>query len=560
VTLRVIDSLLEVIHQPMSLYGLTVTERDVAIWSVERLQALDFVAEVVADSSDPFVHLKVAKSLAWYTEREMDAAVVTRAKEIMDAIPRTLEFKLLAALSSEWDVWPAADGSYHPSELEVLRARNHQAVRSLAAELRAQCPDPIDAVDILEHVLSRMDEMETRPAPLNLWEMLAEQDVELVAGMSEVAVNRPTTFLAQQLGALLWSIRSTEQSRAIKLAMHVLDNGDLTLCRAISQWGRSCTNDLQSEDVLILERLLGHPDHVVTWNALESLTPLARFEPQLTVRLALNVEIDESSELADGVCAVLVESNTADPSLPASDDIAAMLDRLRTVPSIDGYYIKTILRIACRDHLTQVASMLIDRIRHTVSTRIAGFSPIPTQGLDKIFGRAVHDPAFADVLRTIREQVLDDDWQYTFWVPQLYAAVSGGFSPEALDVVNEWASENDPQRIRAASRLLRAGPSELVFEHPDIVGPLLERAYVLGAGVYEEVAENLAASVIGGTRQRTLGLEPVFAEDVAIVARSGQVMQGLNAGSPAYRFYAELKESAEGSMHRERMRDEEEFG
>lgn len=560
VIVRVLDSLFEALREPIPLYGLDITPDDLAKWQSERLNALDAIKRVMTEALDPLVHLRVAGSLPWHTRQDRDAVVAIRAKQVMDAIPRTLDLQLLASLSHQWDIWPAADGSYQPQGLEQRQAKNAAAVESLASDFRAVYTHPSGAATAIESALLRLDEVGIRPAPARFFEELAKQDIELVAGIAGAGANQPTSLLAQQLGTLLWHLRDVDQVRATDFAVRVLDQAGPVACRAISHWGRICARDPQPQDIAILERLVEHPDSVVRGNAVESLDLLARADPQLSARLVLQVDFGADSAIAAAVCAILEAVDTVDSTVLRSEDIVNILDALRSVRSLDEHYIGEFLAIASRHHLPTVVSMLLSRIVDHMSTSRTDIDPLPSHDLDKVFAAAPEDPAFADVLRSIRKHVLGDDWRIEFWVPKLFASASCGFSPIALKVVDEWARDNDAQKVRAASRLLREVPPMFVFEHREFARDLLEHAHALGIDVYADVAANLSVPVRSEGRQRTLGIEDVFPQDVAQADRTAEAMENFSAGSPAYRFYADLKSAAEASMRWQRLRDEEEFG
>ena len=140
----------------------------------------------------------------------------------------------------------------------------------------------------------------------------------------------------------------------------------------------------------------------------------------------------------------------------------------------------------------------------------------------------------------------------------MFREISSGFESSAsLKILNEWVHPGDADRIKAAARLVSGAQPAFVFSHVGFVSNLLERAYAAGDDCYGSVSSSLASSVLSGTRSGTPG-QPM-AQDVAIKDQAGAVATQFIAGSPTYRFYTSLAESAEASIRSQLLRDEELF-
>lgn len=560
VTLRALESLFSAVGELGVVSGLSVTEDDIAAWLPERLQVLDVIESVITHSPDPIVSFQTAKSLAWHTDSRRFNGVATRAKEIIDKIPRTLETLLLAGLASDWSLWPVANGSYSTGDVDELTQRSQLAVKELVRSFLSNYSNAREAAEALEKALSRLVELGIQVAPWMFWGELAKQGPEILMGITELIVEEPSPQLTGHIGVLISYLREIDQTQAIDIITRILDRGHVVACRAVASWGRYCAPDLQAGDITLLERLVGHDDPYVRQITVESVEPLARAQPELIRRLALSVDMGQDRQTAEAVCRALVAVSEMGSTWLDSDTVDRILHKLRLVTHIDGYFVGRFLMLACRQRLLQLTHMFLERILESGSHAAADFSPLPTQELEEIFASAAEHPEYVEVLTTLRERALRDEWQMEFWLPDLFNAVSGGYSPSALNLLNEWASNNDARKVLAVSRLLRGAPTGFVFDHEEFTAALLEHAFRQGEDVYAQVTSDLCRSTLKGSRQRTLGVENVFKVDVIQAERSKQSMANLVAGSPAYRFFKLLNDRAEESMVRERLSDEEEFG
>jgi hypothetical protein len=317
---------------------------------------------------------------------------------------------------------------------------------------------------------------------------------------------------------------------------------------------------MQAEDSVILERLISHPEELVRKVAADALNRLSRYQPHFGADLALKIDITSDPEMADAVCEALCMVHRMDPTILEVDDLRNVVSALRNLPHINGYHIARFLQIAAARAPRHVVAMLLGRISDGSMKPVLDFDPLPSHGLQDVFIGVNVNPEFGAMLRDIRTAAQEDSWHSLNSVPELFAAASGGYSPEGQQVIEEWTCSDNPEEVRAAARLFRHAPPAFIFDHSEAVIRVLDNAYRFGSDTYREVEEHLRASVLSKPRQRTLGLDDVFPEDVDAAQRSTEVLGTLTPGYPAHRFYSNLKSSAEENMQWERIRNEEQFG
>ena len=134
----------------------------------------------------------------------------------------------------------------------------------------------------------------------------------------------------------------------------------------------------------------------------------------------------------------------------------------------------------------------------------------------------------------------------------LCAAVCGCYDAATLDALSPFLFSADPKDVEVAALLLRGAPRNFVFEHAPFVVRLIEHAHSLGGDTLESVADDIEYPTAVGTRHGTPG-QP-FPEDIELRDRSAEQLSKLSRSSPAWDFYARLKERAEYDIkHRDRL-------
>ncbi len=559
VTLRVLDSLLEVLQAPRPRFNQNLTREEIDTWLPERLEALRAIGRIVEATSSPVVHLRIAEGLAWYIDAGRQDEIGVASREVVDTIPRTLDLRLLAALGHKGEVWQVQDVPLTAEGYEERQHRHDDAIRSCAAAFVAAYPDPVAGAQVIEDGLRALLTHGTTPVPMAFFMDLSAESVEYAAGAAEYGLQNPEGLLAHYLGYFLGDLRATDPARAISFADRALSSGSTTLARSVSSWPRLSVKDVQEGDLRIIRRLLSQPDRHVRYGAIESLATLGRAQRHTATKLALSVEVGTDAELASAICRVFDADFGVDPALLEDDDVSGLLEMLGGVNAINDYHVGRFLAHAYKRMPRRVTSMLLDRIDDGARTTRVEFEPLPFEGLEAVLAGASSHPEFEQVLRDVRERALGDSWQTRFWLPRLFRAVSAGFSPASLSLVEVWAVSGDPAKTRAAARLLAGAPPGLLFDHQELIVKLLESSHALGGDVYEEVADLLGTSARTEPRSRTLGVDEVYPEDALLEQRAAKALIGLATGSPAHRFYADLRAFAEASMRWERIRDEEEF-
>lgn len=146
-----------------------------------------------------------------------------------------------------------------------------------------------------------------------------------------------------------------------------------------------------------------------------------------------------------------------------------------------------------------------------------------------------------------------------FFLSQLFKEVSLNFTPTSLKVLDEWINSGEPDKVQAASYLLRDVPKSFVFIHVEFISNLLEQAYELGDDCYQAVSNDLFQSFTINEYSGILGETFQKKEDLALQDRAANTAKQFILGSASHEFYEFLAKHAQDTIKFWEKRWEEEF-
>ena len=269
----------------------------------------------------------------------------------------------------------------------------------------------------------------------------------------------------------------------------------------------------------------------------------------------MGVEVGDNVHLAKSLCQLFSNEWRVPFQELTSDDLKTLLSKLEDVEEIRDHYINTFLVKASEQDARAVVGLLLSRIRKK-EEKGARYHPLPLLKFrDPLIGLAA-SPDYENILREIRDTLLEPGGAAEYWIEKLFREASLDFeSAASLKVLDEWINSGDAARIQLAARLVSRAQPEFIFKHVGFIANLLERAYAAPTDCYQDVACSLESSARSGTRLGTPG-QP-RPQDVAIRDQALEVATQYDAGSPPYRFYTSLAESAEASIRSQLLKDEE---
>lgn len=352
-------------------------------------------------------------------------------------------------------------------------------------------------------------------------------------------------------------MRTTDRGDSLKIMHSVIQKDHVVLCRSIGagyvHWGRE--NDLSDEEFAIVEQLLVHPDETVRHHAIRALAGMGQTRQRWAIDQLAAVDIGDSRHLADAMC----ESFDRQWGIPADaltdDDLQKLVAKLELTDEIGEYNIGRFFSYAAKRLPAAIVRLILRRIdRYGDMGYPRDYRPLPFEGLPDLAGVA-ESQNYGELLREVREYSIKTTGSVIFWLPKLFADISSGFGPVALEVLNEWIDSSDEKKMKGVGRLLSDAPSNFAFTNLGYIEHLLDQSANVSDECYKSVCSYLYSSVNSGVRTSSIG-QP-SPQDVAVRDQSRAVAATLMVGSPAHKFYEELAKDAEASITRGLLEDEE---
>jgi hypothetical protein len=562
-------------------------------WVPEQLKILEFIKELVDQKKEPIIHLEVIRVLRWHIFRGYSDIVRQKAREIIYSIPNTYELRLIGVLVRSEDLeWfinnrvkiDFASFNYNWTEQE---RRIQELCLTVIEKFLKRHPNAKEGVQVLNAELKAINISGLEPEPWSFLDTLREVvEPNYAAQMCEAIVEAPDYPLATYLSSLLYRVRKFDVQLAITIAQNAVNTGLPILCGSLAQKCWTWADNLQSEDVELIKKLLAHNDVGVRRLAIHSLGMMRDIQPKLAIMMALAVDIGGSTDLASGLCRVVHAEYGISPDVLTDEELKKLLAKLEPVANIEEYHISKFLAHVSKRLPGSIIQLLLKRIERDEEDKEGSYQPLPYLEFQHKLDGIAKSNEYKDILREIRNQALKRTYYTKFWFPKLFKEASlvpvprGSdelhssiqqtspirycyedevlvFSPTSLEVLNEWIDSGDRQKIETASCLVSDAPKAFVFTNVEFVANLLEQAYELGDDCYQTVTYDLLNSATSGVRGGTPG-QP-FPEDIALQEKSAAVAAQFIVRSPSHRFYDSLAKEAKSSIQLWEKRWEEEF-
>lgn len=494
---------LHTLHTPVSeagLWGLRNEDpTEWQAWEEETLAALEIVARVAEKNDDPFVRLRIWEELHLQAKCGPRPAAQRRAREILEMIPHPFECRFILLLTGGYgwahyrqtwthpgegdDDWLKADQATRLLIDQKRYRRNVEFARQVTLEWVELHPDPGEGFDALDEWIKRIEESGwwkefwTRSNPFML--QLAADYPSYARAWCEIAIGKPEARTTEKCDDLLCELRRQDQEEALKLAQLFLkqDHPNLWLRVAGSYAWRGWPTEPLREEWQIVRDLLAFPHPQVKRSAAGIVSAIASTDMGRAMEIVLETDIGDDSQVADALFEIFEERRGLIFGAIESDDLERLLDKLSTVESIRSYHLGRFLLQAALRAPVAVARILLGRVRRKIhldkeriekpvaDTRLQlfqtrdSFGGLPESGFhDERFQEVASHPDYRDALRLIRDASLNEEYRwglmYEDTLSELFRHFSLNFSPESLEVMNEWIDSGDCVKVRAAVYLL----------------------------------------------------------------------------------------------------------
>lgn len=145
---------------------------------------------------------------------------------------------------------------------------------------------------------------------------------------------------------------------------------------------------------------------------------------------------------------------------------------------------------------------------------------------------------------------------FDYYARELFGTMFAPYDATIVGFLDDWLAAATPEDMHVIASIVREADRDFVFTQRAFVMSLLERAQQTAPDLQRMVSSELYCSAINGIRQGTAG-EP-FPEDLALKAKTEEVLANISRFSAAFELYDDLRKHAEAQIKRA-LQDGEEF-
>jgi hypothetical protein len=560
VALRAIGSLAKALHPPVPYFDMEIAQEDYAQWLPEEEHILIWLEDLVTQLQNPLIYLRILEALASAILFSQLERIRYRAREIIARIPDSHDLRMMKILASaNTAIWMIDDHEESgPSGPErPWRYQEQRVIEDFVEEFIGEHAEPIEGLRYLHDTVETLQQYGIRPELLAFVMCLSEKHPGYVVPMIETLLDNPINHLSPYIAWLLRGIRLHDVSSALDFQRRIAESGDSTLAFSLTHVFRwdVWTTSLQLEDLETVQRLMTYDSPSVSTTAIETLARIGQRKPDWVIPLALTLEIETSTKRAAALCTIFDGDSGIHPDQLTDIQLGDLLSRLTFILDIDEYHISRFLAYTLQRMPEQTVEFLIDCLRRDRENHPLRFKLHPYARLHQSLIGLVESPKYLDLLRKVRDCILQEPTIPSSLIAPLYHAISLNYNEPSLDVLNEWINSGDPQKIQDSCRLLREASQSFIFNQEAFTQHALEQAYMMGDECFENVQNSLTATAIYGERSGRPG-QP-FPQDLLLRDRSIETLGRLSPSSPLRGFYELLLRRAEENIADSHRRDQE---
>lgn len=541
-------------------WGNEVTPEERAIWKPGQLTLLERLEKLVANPQlDPYIAVEARRAVNWHAMFSK-SDTKNAALKVLEAIPKTTDHELSRALADGWGwSFERSATNFRRDEATFIEWRK-QLAKKLIDEYKGNYAE---LVALLESRIATLDELE-KPAGGDSGPFifsLASESEDFAQTLGEFAIANPATPIAITVAVVINAQAALNYDKAIDLAVKALATKDLMLQRRVAHaigWGLN-NYPVTAPEVSIIQSLVASDDVVTRQNIIRVIE---RFPEELktqAIDLLLGMKFSDDKHVAGELLGQFGESHgSLSVEQLTPDHLKHIQEQLVQLDTIDGYEISEFIAELSKTQPDWVLELLFKRVdskRNNEET--LGYHPIPFSWGNRNGLSISESPGYEKSLRRVRDWIIaePDNWYRHHYGPEIFKAISAGYDEVTMRVISEWIVSTDAQQVQTAANLLSEFPASFLWDHPELVVDLLERAQKLGDKCYKAVSSSLHGAAIQGSRTGTPG-QP-FQEDITQRDRAAEMMKKLPSSTPAHKFYKSLYNIAVDAIKRDTIDEED---
>jgi hypothetical protein len=522
-------------------------------WTHEFVVTLEKIEKAITKASlNHLIVIELARAVKWLALYANDATSPP-AKRILALVPNSLEARTTLALVDEYgEIFERMD------DLEKCEREHITRLQTLTKDLTEAFPD---ACNLYAYVQARVQHIkdycrDEKGATLGLFSHLLHASPSLVELTINEALAHPDA-VEQGYGAAALAVKlSKNRAGGFESANRFLQSTSRDLHIAVSRAYRTIDpTTFGLEDIGIVRRLLASPDSSVLDNALWIVRGIAAKEPAFALDLLRVVDFDNSQERAESVLSLFGQSIPLEAQ--SDQTIQAFLQKLKTVPELEGHWVETFLAHASEHYPDYTADFFMKRVEHSADQKDWSFRPCNHRPFTMTPLRFREAKEFGDILRRVvywMQSRSFEDYMFIHNACRLFEAMFSTGDQRVLSFLSDWIVVASQGELRIISAILENAEPEFVFKHRNLIVRLLEKAESFGPDLVREIRSMMHNVAVCGTRSGVPG-EP-FPRDIKMKQEAEKVLAEMPRFSSAYDLFDSIRKHADREI--EQCQQEEE--
>jgi hypothetical protein len=535
----------DALRLPHGYFGRSVGRDVLDSWQQDQVELLDAIETIEQSTSEPAVRQALAAALRWHGDHGPWPDIQARAGNLRSRLTGPDE-ELVAALAAPWGIL----------DLDAKRERDNRVARRL---IDAH-PSPDALARALDELVADIAARGQSASPEWILGAVFECSSEHASGFAGWALQNSKRRLAAAYGVALDRLRRSSGD-VDDLVRRGWQSGASALRRGVAAYLSSGAwfDDPRDTELEVLEASVHDTDPVIANITATTLLRLQQSDPQLAMRLALEVEFDKGHPDADTTFAIFKDGGIDKMS---DADLDRLTERLALVPEL-GYFASAVLGdLGLRDS-DRFVSVWSRRLENDAD----GFQAVPFHDF-----RVEMLPANRDDRVSVLRSLIGHANRATGWTlleigRLVWQLVLPGFDDDEDDVDEQLVARAQviDDALAELGRWIGVAQddghvSEVLIELPWVV--LLDRAKWVhtileqNSGTRRVAVESgLHGAAFSGGHGRTLGEDSKRLTRTEEAARNAA--ESLPVGSAAERLFSDIARIARKEIEEERRRDEE---
>jgi len=555
IALRAISSLHKALAEPTAHFNGTIPEEEHKKWEDEQLAALGSLKKISKNRKEPLVHITIKDDVVWYIKRSRNSGVRDSARKLFESLSKSFETNLTECLMRpDGKEWLADDEKYSYEERQKI---NLGFQKTTATKFAKEYPKAEMGFGEIEKIFKDLELCTSFYSPGMFLSELAKLYPDYAKKLCAITIRKKNALFRKQIDFLLYGMDDADHDASSKIARKAIETQDEKLLFSMaSYYGyRVSVEKINKQDIENIKKLITHENPTVRRLVVRVIGRIGKNDRNLGMKLMKLAKVGKDEQVAEEYVEQINKTYAIDPDSLNEKEIAMIFSKLTQVDKIGHHWIENFLKYVSEKFPEMFIDFLLKRVKIGEKRKKYTYEPFG-HSLHKQVSPLKDSPDYGKVLKKIRDVACDykkDNYAYA----KLFKVLTGNFNETTLDVLIESIDSKDKSKVMGIGLLVHHAYHDFIFENPNFVEKLLNAAKGLGEECYKSVRRNLFWGANSRSKSGTAG-QPM-PEDVKMRDRSMELMKNYQVGTPAYEFYKDVKEYAEGEIKESALRDEEMF-